>query len=696
MQLSSNHSNRRRPLRATLAALAVGMMSNLAFAETDIVVRYIPVDPQSALTTMSISADARYAVYRFSSQAHVVVHDLVDNTLVKATLLPDGTPAANPQCTGGGISADAHYVLFACEAAQMGTAPVAGGRSFYVYDRINNKTEVMPVTTSATVVESMYGGINGNGRYIAYRTAVASTYRMYVRDMVNKTTVETTAQFINQGSRGNDTNISDDGRYISYSGFGAAGATIQGLSVYDTVSGVTQPVNVNAAGVPSAIAVVNVSMSADGNILAFQSSDNKLTTPAAQAGLGVYVRDRRAGKTEFISAGVSILSSNVTVSPNGRYVAYIGIHDTNFTELYVHDRYTKITRIVPGAFQVLRSATIPKFSADGRYLVFHSINTSTKAHFIGVADLGEAAGVSLSSSTLTLTEGGEAATYTMALTRAPVANVTVAVKPDAQLSVARSQLVFTPDNWSVPQVVSVQALQDGVAEGPHSGTVTHSVSSADAEFAVVAPMTVTATITDGVAPTLVVPALSWNRSDMPLSGTAAPGATVLLTAVNRNTGWLSSVSAVADAQGRWSHTMTGFTDGVIDLDAQADGLKSVVRTVTVTLTVVTPPPTFIDVTGYIRTLAFSLGYNRATGKYAGDFILTNTGSIPLAGPLHLQLNNLTGGVSLFNATGNHDGAAYITVPAGLQPDASVTIPLVFDNPSRGAIDYDAKIFSGTF
>ena len=36
------------------------------------------------------------------------------------------------------------------------------------------------------------------------------------------------------------------------------------------------------------------------------------------------------------------------------------------------------------------------------------------------------------------------------------------------------------------------------------------------------------------------------------------------------------------------------------------------------------------------------------------------------------------------------------VPAGVAPGASVTIPLVFDNPATGAINYDTRIFSGSF
>ncbi len=197
--------------------------------------------------------------------------------------------------------------------------------------------------------------------------------------------------------------------------------------------------------------------------------------------------------------------------------------------------------------------------------------------------MGAAAGVGFSSDKLSLTEGGLAGTYTVVLKQIPNANVTVSIKPDSQLTVERSQLIFTPANWNIPQVVSVQAVQDGVQEGAHTGTVTHTVTSTDIDYTVIPTATVQLAIADAIPPTIVLPASVWHRSDLPVTGTAAPGATVLLTAVNRTTGWMSSASTIADQQGQWSYTLTGVTDGVVDLDAQADGIKSAVQTVTVTL-----------------------------------------------------------------------------------------------------------------
>ncbi|MEO5932081.1 MAG: hypothetical protein ABIQ08_00815, partial [Duganella sp.] len=536
-----------------------------------------------------------------------------------------------------------------------------------------------------------YGSaISADGRYVAFRTFTSTGgSKLFVRDRVNKTTTNIPAQFVIGPVGGARMMISADGRYISYVGRATSPSVPPNASVYDRVTGITEAIDVKPDGNRTALGVTDLSMSDDGKVFAFSSTDSELAVPVTGKGLAaIFTRDRAAAKTEMISGSEKSHAIYSGVSGNGRYVAYVIAGS-----LRVYDRLTKVTRTV--VLNGLNASGTPRLSSDGRYVVVAGVNAATSVVTICVADMGITPGVTLSANELTLTEGGIAGTYTMALTQAPDADVKITVGPGNQLSVARTELIFTPENWSVPQVVSVQALSDGVSEGRHTGTIAHTVTSTDVNFTVVQPANVTVTITDGVTPTILVPAATWNRSDMPLTGTAAPGATVLLTAMNRTTGWMSSVSTVADAQGRWTYTMTGFIDGIVDFDAQAEGIRSAVQTVTVKLAVVPPQPTFTDVTGYVRTTAYGLAYNRSTGKYAGNFVIANTGSIKLTGPLHLVLKDLTAGVVLTNASGTYEGSPYITVQGELEPDGSVTIPLIVDNPAKVSVSYAAKIYSGT-
>ena len=75
-----------------------------------------------------------------------------------------------------------------------------------------------------------------------------------------------------------------------------------------------------------------------------------------------------------------------------------------------------------------------------------------------------------------VTEGGAVDDYTLALTSQPSADVTLVVTPGTQLIAGPSTLTFTPANWNVAQTVTVGAVNDGVVEGPHTGTLTHATS----------------------------------------------------------------------------------------------------------------------------------------------------------------------------------------------------------------------------
>ena len=84
------------------------------------------------------------------------------------------------------------------------------------------------------------------------------------------------------------------------------------------------------------------------------------------------------------------------------------------------------------------------------------------------------------------------------LTEAPVANVTVAFIPDSQVSVSPGSLVFTPANWSIPQRITVYAVQDGVTEGAstlgrHAGLISMEASSTDTSYEglAIAPLAIT-------------------------------------------------------------------------------------------------------------------------------------------------------------------------------------------------------------
>ena len=78
-----------------------------------------------------------------------------------------------------------------------------------------------------------------------------------------------------------------------------------------------------------------------------------------------------------------------------------------------------------------------------------------------------------------LDEDGGTETYTVVLTAAPVSSVTISIIPDAQVNTDQASLTFTTDNRNESQTVAVTAVtavDDGVVEGTHFGTIQHSAS----------------------------------------------------------------------------------------------------------------------------------------------------------------------------------------------------------------------------
>jgi hypothetical protein len=112
--------------------------------------------------------------------------------------------------------------------------------------------------------------------------------------------------------------------------------------------------------------------------------------------------------------------------------------------------------------------------------------------------------ITQSGGTTDVAEGGTGDSYTLVLTSQPTANVSIALAPNAQVTAATSPVVFTSVNWNTPQTVTVGAVDDAVVEGPHTGTIGHTVTSADAVYDGFTVPSVTVNITDNDLPTLAI------------------------------------------------------------------------------------------------------------------------------------------------------------------------------------------------
>jgi hypothetical protein len=89
-------------------------------------------------------------------------------------------------------------------------------------------------------------------------------------------------------------------------------------------------------------------------------------------------------------------------------------------------------------------------------------------------------------------------------------------------------------------------------------------------------------------------------------------------------------------------------------------------------------------------------YNRTTQKFSVTYTLTNKTAASISGPINVEFAGLTTGVSIDNASGTHNGAQYVSFPNGaFGPGQAATVTVIFSNPSKGPIGYNAIIYSGT-
>jgi hypothetical protein len=117
-------------------------------------------------------------------------------------------------------------------------------------------------------------------------------------------------------------------------------------------------------------------------------------------------------------------------------------------------------------------------------------------------------GVIIAPSTIEVVEtedGSDTDTYEIRLATQPLAPVSIDVEPgDPGVAVSTGRLGFMPENWNVPQTVTVSALEDFVAEGSHIELIRHVLTSADPAYDGMEAPNVVVRITDTTVPLLAL------------------------------------------------------------------------------------------------------------------------------------------------------------------------------------------------
>jgi Tol biopolymer transport system component len=276
----------------------------------------------------------------------------------------------------------------------------------YVHDRQSGTTELLSVDTAGTQSNGPSGSpsISADGRYVAFQSSATNIVPgdtngfddVFVRDrqsgITERISLDSGGTQVSGGSY--NPSISASGRHVAF--YSDASALVPGdtnghsdVFIKDRQSGITERISVDSFGVQGSLdsGPYGVSISADGNFVAFASVATNLVQGDTNGSPDIFVRDRQGGTTERVSVdsggaqgnGDSIFPS---ISASGRYVAFeshasnLVPGDTNGVgDVLVRDRQTGTTALASASSSGVEENSVggsPSISADGHEIAFQS------------------------------------------------------------------------------------------------------------------------------------------------------------------------------------------------------------------------------------------------------------------------------------------------------------------------------------
>jgi Tol biopolymer transport system component len=303
----------------------------------------------------SISADGRYVAFRSAAtdftagdrndRDDIVVYDLPDSgapqVMARVSVSSTGAPA-DGDSSSPSISADGRYVAFRSSASNLVSGDTNQHEDIFVHDRSTRATTRISVSSTGAQANSRsYSpSISGDGRYVAFSSDASNLAAndtnavedVFVHDRSTRATTRVSVS--SNGAQANGVSaspsISGDGRYVAFESKASnlvtadTNATSDAF-VRDRTGAVTTRVSVTPGGAQASRSSSKPSISGDGRHVAFESLSPLHASDSNQTS-DIYVRDRSAGATTWVSAGADLSNNgrsySSSISRNGRYVSF--------------------------------------------------------------------------------------------------------------------------------------------------------------------------------------------------------------------------------------------------------------------------------------------------------------------------------------------------------------------------------------
>jgi len=391
----------------------------------------------------ALSADSRFVAFDSTASnliggdtngaGDVFVHDRLTGTTSRISVATGGAQGNNLS-TSPALSADGRVVAFHSYANNFVTGDSNGESDVFVHDRLTATTTRVSVATGGTEGNggSYEPALSADGRFVAFSSRASnlvtgdtnSSWDAFVHDRLTGTT--TRVSIATSGAQVNHSYcdigcaplrpaISADGRVVAFHSHAnnlVTGDTndASDVFVHDRLTTTTTRVSVATGGPQGNGDSYDVTVSADGRFVAFDSWASNLAAGDTNDMWDAFVHDRQTGTTTRLTVATGGAQVNnhtcndfqcdafATISADGRFVAFdsgannLVTGDTNgATDVFVHDRLTTTTTrvsVTTGGLQGNGASYYVTVGADGRFVAFSSLaNNFVAGDTNGAADV---------------------------------------------------------------------------------------------------------------------------------------------------------------------------------------------------------------------------------------------------------------------------------------------------------------------
>lgn len=309
----------------------------------------------------------------------------------RVTERSDGVPGDVELWYGFAVSADGRYVTFSTEATNLDPNDVNGLEDIYLKDMQTGALELISSGASGQGAGSD-AAISADGRYVAYGAWTKSgssygNYRVLVKDRQSGTVQEVLPE---AGlSAATLVALSGDGRTVLFESYTGSARQVH---VKDLDSLATTRIGLATDGV-TYVPIRAVGMSADGNVVVFESSSPELVAGDTNGQQDVFAFARDTQETVRVSEAADGTQGDrgsdawgAMTSADGRYVTFWSESSTfdratdNDTPYLSEDVYVKdldtgaLTLVSTNAKDAVAdsASVLSTISADGRFVAFGS------------------------------------------------------------------------------------------------------------------------------------------------------------------------------------------------------------------------------------------------------------------------------------------------------------------------------------